>query len=133
VTRCPVEVRHPFIDLRVVEYLLAVPPFPWAFKKTILREAMAGRLPEDIRQRPKTPLAGDPLTEMLRRPEAAWIAQARWDEEIGRYVNLGALPPLIHERDAERASVLIRPRCLNFWLQSLRRVRHSLVAEARKG
>lgn len=133
VTRCPVEVRHPFMDLRVVEYLLAVPPFPWAFKKTILREAMAGRLPEDIRQRPKTPLAGDPLTEMLRRPESAWIAQARWDEEIGHYVNLGALPPLSHERDAERASMLIRPHCLNFWLQSLRRVRHSLVAEARKG
>lgn len=133
VTRCPVEVRHPFMDLRVVEYLLAIPPFPWAFEKTILREAVAGRLPESIRQRPKTPLAGDPLIEMLQRPETSWIDQARWDEEIGRYVNLPALPALSRETNAERAGVLIRPHCLNFWLQSLRRVRYNLVAEVRNG
>jgi len=133
VTRCAVEVRHPFMDLRVVEYLLAVSPFPWAFEKTILREAMAGRIPENIRRRPKTPLTGDPLAAMLQRPETDWIDQARWDEEISRYVNLPALPPLSQERNAERAGLLIRPHCLNFWLRSLRRVRYNLVAEVHNG
>src|SRR4029077_9736515 len=61
VTRRPVEVRYPFLDLRIVEYLLALPPFPWFFEKALLREAMIGCLPESVRRRPKTPLAGDPL------------------------------------------------------------------------
>jgi len=133
VTRCTVELRHPFMDLRVVEFLLAIPPFPWAFEKTILREAVAGRLPESIRRRPKTPLAGDPLMEALQKPETAWVDQARWDEEINRFVNLPALPPLKNERDSMRAGLAVRPLCLNFWLQSLRRVRYNLVAEVRNG
>ena len=61
VTHCPVEVRHPFFDLRIVNYLLALPPFPLFFEKKLLREAVAGRLPEKIRTRRKSPLAGDPL------------------------------------------------------------------------
>jgi asparagine synthase (glutamine-hydrolysing) len=67
VTKCPVEVRYPFLDLRVVEYLLAIPPFPWAFQKTVLRQAMAGRVLETVRTRPKTPFAGDPLLLQLQR------------------------------------------------------------------
>src|ERR1700736_3236972 len=60
-THFPVETRHPFLDLRIVNYLLALPPFPWFFQKLLLREAMAGRLPEMVRMRPKTPLRSDPL------------------------------------------------------------------------
>ncbi len=79
VTRCPVELRYPFLDLRIVDYVLALPPFPWSFEKTLLRKAMIGRLPERVRRRPKTPLAGDPVVEMLRRPGAAWVDQvASW-------------------------------------------------------
>lgn len=133
VTRCPVEVRYPFLDLRVVEYLLALPPFPWAFEKTLLREAMAGHLPESVRRRPKTPLSRDPLVEMLQRPEAAWLDHVRWGEEIGRYVNRSALVPLSGEKNSEAARVAIRPLCLNFWLQSARRVRYNLFAEVRNG
>jgi asparagine synthase (glutamine-hydrolysing) len=67
VTRSPVEVRYPFLDLRVVEYLLAIPPFPWFFQKTLLRRAMADRVPDPVRLRPKSPLAGDPLLFQLQR------------------------------------------------------------------
>ena len=38
-TGYPVETRYPFLDLRMVNFLLAIPPFPWFFKKTLLREA----------------------------------------------------------------------------------------------
>jgi asparagine synthase (glutamine-hydrolysing) len=116
-----------------VEYLLALPPFPWAFEKTLLREAMAGHLPESVRRRPKTPLSRDPLVEMLQRPEAAWLDHVRWGEEIGRYVNRSALVPLSGEKNSEAARVAIRPLCLNFWLQSARRVRYNLFAEVRNG
>ena len=61
-TRQPLELRYPFFDLRVVSFSLALPSYPWCVNKTILREAMRGRLPEAIRLRPKSPLAGDPLS-----------------------------------------------------------------------
>jgi asparagine synthase (glutamine-hydrolysing) len=133
VTRCPVEVRYPFLDLRIVEYVLALPPFPWAFEKTLLREAMAGHLPESVRRRPKTSLSRDPLVEMLQQPESAWMDQVRWSEEIGRYVHRSALEPLSRQRNSEAARVAIRPLCLNFWLQSARQVRYNLPAEVPNG
>ena len=33
VTHSPVETCYPFLDLRIVNYLLAIPPFPWFFQK----------------------------------------------------------------------------------------------------
>jgi asparagine synthase (glutamine-hydrolysing) len=122
VTRCPIEIRHPFLDLRIVNYILALPPFPWSFQKTLLREAMAGHLPDTIRLRPKTPLAGDPLVKKLERP----VNRARWMEQIERYVNIAALPVLQGETNAEVARTAIRPLCLNFWLQSSGGVRYKL-------
>ncbi len=56
--RAPIEARHPFHDLRLVTYLLALPNFVTA-KKRILRDAMMGKLPEAVLSRPKAPLAGD--------------------------------------------------------------------------
>lgn len=133
VTQCPVEVRYPYLDLRMVNYVLALPPFPWAFEKTLLRQAMLGHLPEKIRLRKKTPLAGDPLIEKLRQPDAAWVDNVRWSEEMDCYVDRSALPRLSGESNPLRASVDIRALCLNFWLQSARGVRYNLSAEVRNG
>ena len=131
-TRCPVEVRYPFLDLRIVNYVLALPPFPWAFEKRLLREAMAGRLPESVRLRPKTPLARDPLAETLRQASASFDG-VRWCEEIGHYVDVSGLSEPRLEKDPERATAAIRPQCFNFWLQSARRIRYNLMAEVRNG
>lgn len=133
-TQAAVEVRYPFLDLRVVNYLLAIPPFPWTFQKRLLRAAMSGHLPETIRQRPKTPLEGDPLVEMLQRPEAtAAVDRAYWTEQIERYVNPQVLPSLNDQKDSICADLVVRAYCLNFWLQSLSRVRYNNYAEAVNG
>ena len=84
VTRCPVEVRHPFLDLRIVNFLLALPPFPLFFEKKLLREAVAGRLPESVRTRRKTPLAGSPLVEHLRQSQAGLDGSGRMERRNGR-------------------------------------------------
>lgn len=63
----PVQWRHPFLDLRVLQFMLSVPPVPWAWKKRLIREAMKGRLPDAVVQRPKTPLAFNARAEMIRR------------------------------------------------------------------
>lgn len=134
VTHYPVEVRYPFLDLRIVNYILALPPFPWSFHKKLLREAMKGRLPEEIRRRPKTPLSGDPVLAMLRRHrELPWLTKARRSEEIDNYVDRNAPLPLHDGEDSEGAIQATRPLCLNFWLQSRVRVRYKLVAEALHG
>jgi len=129
-TRYPVEVRYPFLDLRVVNYLLALPPFPFFFEKSLLREAMAGRLPEASRVRPKTPLADDPLVQYLRNGKSTeWFDQVQWNSHMDRYINRSALAPLPAGSDSEQISLDLRPLCLNFWLQSARRVRYNLRAE----
>ena len=73
VTHCPVEVRHPFFDLRIVNYLLALPPFPSVFRKEALCESGSGAAAREIRTRRKSPLAGDPVVAHFGQPQAPWM------------------------------------------------------------
>jgi asparagine synthase (glutamine-hydrolysing) len=66
--------RAPFLDLRLVRFLLRVPPVPWCAGKHLVRVAMRGQLPEEILRRPKTPLEVDPLIAHVRRK--SWIPRA---------------------------------------------------------
>lgn len=131
VTRATVEVRYPFLDLRVVDFLLALPPYPWIMNKHILRESMAGRLLESSRTRAKMPLAADPLVRHLSRQNELAVHKPCWVKEIDRYINRSALPALAREKNSERVTLGVRPICLNFWLQSARQVGYNLCAEAR--
>ena len=131
VTRHPVEVRYPFLDLRVVNYLLALPAFPWVYEKSILREAMIGKLPEEVRKRPKKPLASDPLAGKLRQYRERLAAEWGWTEEIEAYITGTKLEAAQKARTGEPAPEELRPLCLNFWLQTARRLRYNIVAEAR--
>jgi asparagine synthase (glutamine-hydrolysing) len=129
ITHSPVEVRYPFLDLRMVDYLLALPPFPWFFKKRLLRQAMAGRLPKRILTRPKTPLPIHPVAEALKSPGSAWLRKVDLCPELGRYVVVSEALPQREAKNPEQAYVMIRPLCLNFWLQSRKRVRYNLSME----
>lgn len=51
----PLVLRHPFLDLRVLKFMLSVPTVPWAREKMLLREAMRGRLPDEVLARKKVP------------------------------------------------------------------------------
>jgi asparagine synthase (glutamine-hydrolysing) len=133
VTRCPVEVRHPFLDLRIVNYVLALPPFPWIFEKSLLRLAMSGHLPESIRLRRKTPLEGDPFIKKLQEEGGKWLDKVHWSEEMKQFVDFKALPALHGQRNSELASADIRPLCLNLWLQYGRQLGYNLHAEVRNG
>ena len=66
-TGAALETRAPFLDLRLMRFLLRLPPVPWCMEKELLRRAMRGRLPEAIRMRRKTPLADDPLAIHVSR------------------------------------------------------------------
>lgn len=132
-TPYPLEVRYPFLDLRIVDYLLALPPFPWFFEKMLLRAAIAGRIPERVRMRPKTPLEGDPVSEQFRRTGAEQLKQMRWSSEADQYIERSALAPPHGRMNAEQIGSNLRPYCLNIWLQSMHRVRYNMHAEAGNG
>jgi asparagine synthase (glutamine-hydrolysing) len=132
-TPYPLEMRYPFLDLRIVNYLLAIPPFPWFFEKMLLREAMAGRIPERIRVRPKTPLQGDLVSAQLKRTGLGSLSRMQWSKDSDRFIERSALAAPHDKMKAEEIRVNLRPYCLNIWLQSARGVRYNLHAEAGNG
>lgn len=63
----PIDIRHPFLDLRLIDFVLGLPPSPWVFEKRILRTSVQDLLPPSILRRPKAPL-GAPLLESYSGP-----------------------------------------------------------------
>jgi asparagine synthase (glutamine-hydrolysing) len=117
-TGYPVETRYPFLDLRIVNFLLAIPPFPWFFKKTLLREAMTGQLPERVRIRPKTSLQGDFVPAQLKLTGADPLKLMSWSTDLDRYIDRSALEAPDVRMNQEQLTVSLRPYCLNIWLQT---------------
>ena len=118
VTEIPLQVRHPFFDLRLVRFLLALPALPWCSDKELLREAARGILPDQVRLRRKTPLLADPLTALLQQKESAWVDSFEAVPELGPFVELRRVPKVFREKDAWTAWINLRPLSLNFWLRS---------------
>jgi asparagine synthase (glutamine-hydrolysing) len=133
VTLQPVEILYPFLDLRVVNFLLSIPSFPWFFEKFLLREAMIGRLPEGVRNRPKTPVAEDPLVLRLPAIERLQNDSNLWTKEVDQFVDRLSLPFAGGQQSSVVLQSLLRPLCLNFWLQTGWRVRYNFCAEAWHG
>ena len=117
VMRIPLELRHPFFDLRLVEFLLALPALPWCSDKELLREAARGILPDAVRLRRKSPLLADPLVALLQQPESAWVDSFEGVPELGRYVERRLVPKVFGEKDSTAAWIHLRPLSLNFWLR----------------
>ena len=121
VTGMPQEVRLPFLDLRLIDYVLAIPPWPWCIKKEMLRAAMDGKLPEAICRRPKTPLAGDPVSVLLSQSSSQWQELAATPELLEYVASDSAWRDAIACK-GQSWSVwsALRPHSLNYWLKSAR-------------
>lgn len=123
VTFVPVEHRLPLLDLRLVDYVLAIPPLPWCVNKELLRAAMCGALPEPVRLRPKTPLAFDPYQVRLRQFDAQWMDDFEPTPELSKYVDRKAVPQVAAGVYNPNVSFThLRPLLLNYWLRSLEAV-----------
>lgn len=133
VTRRTVEVRYPFLDLRIIEYIMAVPPFPWAFQKNLLRAAMAGRLPEKTRRRAKTPLAGEPVEEAIRKQGTPRDTGLAWCQDMEPFIQKTAYEALRPAEPGVRMEMNMRPLCLNYWLRHSRAIRYNFMAEVGNG
>ena len=118
VTKLNLEVRHPFIDLRLVEYLLAIPATPWCVNKHILRSAMKDKLPDAVLNRHKTGLAGDPALQLVRRASVRWLDSFEVSPQLRAFVNLDRRRPVVEEKTADGLWASLRVFALNYWLMN---------------
>lgn len=116
----PVEHRFPLLDLRLVNFLLAIPSLPWCVNKELFRRAMRGVLPKPVLARPKTPLGFDPLQRNLNRHESGWIDDFEPTQHLANYVNRKAVPQVAGGAYEPAVSWMhLRPLILDYWLRSL--------------
>jgi len=124
-TGIPIRIVYPYFDRRVVELLFAFPPMPWFADKDLLREAMKGRLPDEVRLRPKTPLAGDPLRIVMRRSTVRLRGVLEDAPEMTDLIDAGKLLGYLEMGKGDGGSDLFAafPFCLAKWLSARERRR----------
>lgn len=126
--RFGLEVKRPYRDRRLVEFMLGAPAFLQyrpGWSKWVLREAMKGRLPEAVRTRRHVstllPLARRGLVEqeatvvreLLDKKDAAWRRFVRSDwlhESFPRRLQAG--------QDGIESVIAWQCICLELWIQS---------------
>ena len=110
------DVSHPFLDIRLVEYLLAIPTKPWCVNKHILRCAMSHKLPAAVLNRPKTGLMGDPALQLVRRASVRWLDSFDVSPQLRAFVNLNRRRPVSEEKTSDALWASLRVFALNYWL-----------------
>jgi asparagine synthase (glutamine-hydrolysing) len=113
------EVRHPFLDLRVLRFMLSVPVIPWCRDKYLLRRAMRGTLPAAIVQRRKR---GLPATARERTERWLALQPTAPARALKEYVDVAAMVAarLDTRHDVSR---VLRVKSLNRWLKDIEEMR----------
>src|SRR5262245_21218731 len=106
------EMRHPFLDLRLLRFMLAVPEMPWCRNKLIIRRAMKTSLPQAVLSRKKTSMTVSPD---LARVSASGLPPITPSPILSRYVNAGKVP--VAARSIMELRAVLRPLGLSYWLQ----------------
>jgi len=118
-TRAPLEARAPFLDRRLISFLLRVPPVPLCIDKELLRRAMTGMLPEEVRVRAKAPLAGDPLAVQLRSGTWYLLPLVEPMATTSLFVDWGRLSRILENSTGDSLWRDLRPLLLNYWLKGV--------------
>jgi len=113
------EQRSPFLDPRLIDFMVSLPALPWLFSKHILRESMTSKLPESVLRRPKTPL-GFIHDSLLKNTEYETSNDWNAETELSQYIDRSKLP-VLNEASARGADsyINLRPLLLNQWLCAL--------------
>jgi len=121
--KMPLVARHPFFDVRLVEFLLGLPNFMVMGKK-VMRESMYTKLPEPVRIRPKVGAAGDQIRAKFEHGRIAvpadsrmgfvgkgYVDRERYDIGFKKYLSGGGA-------ESTWSSVsIITPYALDSWLE----------------
>ena len=109
--------RDPYLDVRLLRFVLALPPVPWRFQKHLLRVAMARRLPRAVTRRPKT-LLGLFNEVLLDRADAQAVDQWEPHPDLNRFVLRDRVPHLVGAKKRPELYRDLRPLLLNTWLRA---------------
>lgn len=117
-TGCAIEHSTPYFDVRVLEYLFALPPLPHFADKDLLRRSTAGWLPDSVRLRPKTPFAADQYAVRMRRVFAASPEIVAGGRAADPYVKRAILSEEFARRNGPARHHLTLATSLTRWLTS---------------
>lgn len=113
------ETRYPFVDIRVLRFLLSVPALPWCRSKRLLRVAMRDKLPGQILRRRKA--AMDPFS-VFKYLEGFCRLPFEPTTSLVDYVDAERLPAA---KSADSTENNLRVRGLNHWLRHSRSGPHN--------
>jgi asparagine synthase (glutamine-hydrolysing) len=131
-TGIQLETRAPLLDLRLLRFLLRLPPIPWCIDKELTRRAMKPWLPVEILKRPKSPLLQDPLEACQKK--AAWRPQPEENPSnlIREFVNWEDWRATLTNSKGSLSWVHLYPLSLELWLKDIEN-REGIQYSARKG
>jgi len=118
-TGVPLERRAPFLDRRLVEFLLRVPPVPWCMEKELLREAMRGLLPEEVRTRPKTPLRQEPFAAQAERLKWSPLPLPRNHAILEEFVDWKKVEATLQRVPGSHLWYELTPVSLHYWAKAV--------------
>ena len=118
-----VEHRQPFLDRRMIEFMLSLPEHPWAYKKHLLRTSMKNKLPEKVLKRPKEVLHGFNEAE-LKSEKSQWIHSWKPSSSLEKYIDIESVRNTQNLFSNHTKSILnVRMIALEKWLDKLNRLK----------
>src|SRR2546428_3919053 len=118
-TGAPVESRAPLLDQRLLRFLLRVPPVPWCMEKELLREAMRGVLPEEVRTRRKTPLVQSPFVMQAERVKWTPLPLPPAHPVLAEFLDWKKLDATLAALPGSQLWGDLRPLSLNSWVKGV--------------
>jgi asparagine synthase (glutamine-hydrolysing) len=115
----PLERRSPFLDRRLLRFLLRVPPVPWCIQKELLREAMRGLLPEPLRTRGKTPLPHSPFALQAEKVDWNPLPLPAPEALLAEFLDWRKLEATLRSTAGFRSWDDLRPLSLNSWAKAV--------------
>ncbi|HYA63033.1 MAG TPA: asparagine synthase-related protein [Candidatus Sulfotelmatobacter sp.] len=117
--RVRLETRAPFLDLRVLQFQLQLPPVPWCVDKELIRLAMRDTLPAAIVKRPKTPLPMDPEVESMDRCDWSGLLLEEVPEGLKGFVKWEKWCETFCAPKGSLSLMQLRPLSLLHWLKAV--------------
>ncbi|MEX2196014.1 MAG: asparagine synthase-related protein [Thermoleophilaceae bacterium] len=112
--------RHPLVDVDVIEYVLTLPPelaYDPFLSRPLLREAMAGLLPDEVRLRPSKSTFDAVFHESLAGSDLPVVRGllAEGQAEIGAYADLAVVRERLFERPPPKRPAPLMHWALHTW------------------
>ena len=120
-TGVPLEFRCPFFDVRLLRFMLQIPPVPWCVNKELLRLAMRGCLPEAVRLRTKTvPLKSPVHSAILQQDKALWQTTVTKVKNLSDYIDFAMFSNMATQPEqlmSNEAHLISNPIEVALWLE----------------